>query len=136
MPLDAFKYRFVDSDLITCTVNHDETAQHTVSSNTTQIKKKDGLLNAHLSNLEFIKIKKLYEVMKALEKSFQTQPIPLLQLNSFGYSIEKSAPGSKIGIVEKVLTESKAKVTCQLQCYAVAKPKELGKWDCAQIKDL
>ena len=46
--------------------------------NTTWIKKKDGLLNAHLSTLKFVKIKKLYEVMKALEKSFQLRPIPLL----------------------------------------------------------
>ena len=83
-----------------------------------------------------MKIKKLHEVTKALEKSYKVRPIPSLQLDSFGYSIEKSARGSEIGIAEKVLTESKVKVTCQLQSYAVAKRKELGKWDCAQIKDL
>ena len=41
-------------------------------------KKKDELLNAHLSTLEFVKTKKPHEVMKALEKSFQLGPIPLL----------------------------------------------------------
>ena len=48
-----------------------------------------------------LKIKKLHEVSKALEKSFKMRPIPLLYLNSFGYSIEKSARGSKIGIAKE-----------------------------------
>ena len=103
---------------------------------TTQIKKKDELLNAHLSTLAFVKTKKPHRVMKALGKSFQLRPIPLLQLNSFGYSIKKSARGSKSGIAEKVRSESKSKLTCQLQYYAVTKRKELGKWDCAQMKAL
>ena len=98
--------------------------------------KKDGLLNAQKSTLKFIKIKKLHEVTKALEKSLKMRPIPLLQLNSFGYSIKKSARGSKSGIAEKVRSESKSKLTCQLQYYAVTKRKELGKWDCAQMKAL
>ena len=41
-------------------------------------KKKDELLNAHLSTLESVKTKKPPEVMKALEKSFQMRPISLL----------------------------------------------------------
>ena len=77
-------------------------------ANTTQIKKKDELLNAHLSTLEFVKTKKPHKVMKALGKSFQLRPIPLLQLNSFGHSIKKSARGSKSGIAEKVRSESKS----------------------------
>ena len=48
-----------------------------------------------------LKIKKLHEVSKALEKSFKMRPIPLLYLNSLGYSIEKSAWGSKIGIAKE-----------------------------------
>ena len=99
-------------------------------------KKKDELINAHQSTLEFVNIKKLHEIIKALEKSFQLRPIPLPQLNSFGYSIKKSARGSKTEIAERALFESEAKLTCQLQRYALAKRKELGKWDCAQIKDL
>ena len=83
-----------------------------------------------------MKIKKLHEVTKALEKSFKMRPIPLLQLDSFGYSIEKSARGSKIEIAKKVRNVGKDELPCQLQCYAIAKRKELEKRDCTQIKDL
>ena len=48
-----------------------------------------------------MKIKKLHEVMKVLEKSFKMRPIPLLKLDLFGYSIEKSAWESKIEIAKK-----------------------------------
>ena len=96
--------------------------------------KKDGLLNAQKSTLKFMKIKKLHEVTKALEKSFKMRPIPLLQLDSFGHSIEKSARGSKIKIVKKIDGENK--LPCQLQCNAITKQKELEKRDCTQIKDL
>ena len=41
-------------------------------------KKEDGLLNAHLSTLEYVEIRKPHGVMKALEKSFQSRLIPLL----------------------------------------------------------
>ena len=83
-----------------------------------------------------MKTKKLYEVSKALEKSLKMRPIPLLQLNSFGYSIEKNARGSKIGIAKKVRNDGKNKLPCQLQCNAMAKRKELEKRDCTQMKDL
>ena len=82
-----------------------------------------------------MKIKKLYEVKKALEKSFKMRPIPLLQLDSFGHSIENSARGSKIEIGKKV-NVGNDELPCQLQCFAIAKQKELEKRDCTQIKDL
>ena len=81
-----------------------------------------------------MKIKKLHEVTKAFEKSLKMRPIPLLQLDSFGYSIKKSARGSKIDCKKRNL--SKDELPCQLQCYAIAKRKELEKRDCTQIKDL
>ena len=91
------------------------------------------MLNKTPQNLSKLKN---HMVSKALEKSFKMGPIPSLQLNSFGYSIEKSARGSKIEIAKKVGIDGENKLPCQLQCYTVSKRKELEKRDCTQIKDL
>ena len=64
---------------------------------------------------------------------FLTKVIISKGLKQESITIWATKRGSKIGIAKKVWIEGE---TSQLQCYAVDKGKELGKWDCARIKEL